>query len=197
VNDISSSSLGNLGADVRWRLEFDRAAHGRLPRGKEDCATIIKTRLVCHVSSQRSERRSCVYDAIIFARAATPKSERSAAERETRPSVTIELERKQESTPDLALARPAQRPHVPPHALDVYGLERVEVGNGGILHPLIDTEQHLGGNAADGARDGSYRDRIEIGHCARAREHEHGSSLIGFAQIDEADVAPGYSSGHA
>ena len=22
VNDISSSSLGNLGADVRWRLEF-------------------------------------------------------------------------------------------------------------------------------------------------------------------------------
>jgi translocation and assembly module TamB len=23
VNDISSSSLGNLGADVRWRLEFE------------------------------------------------------------------------------------------------------------------------------------------------------------------------------
>jgi hypothetical protein len=23
VNDISSSSLGNLGADVRWRMEFE------------------------------------------------------------------------------------------------------------------------------------------------------------------------------
>jgi translocation and assembly module TamB len=23
VNDVSSSSLGNLGADVRWRLEFE------------------------------------------------------------------------------------------------------------------------------------------------------------------------------
>ncbi|MET0791285.1 MAG: hypothetical protein ABW061_07160, partial [Polyangiaceae bacterium] len=23
VNDISSSTLGNLGADVRWRLEFE------------------------------------------------------------------------------------------------------------------------------------------------------------------------------
>ena len=23
VNDISSSSLGNLGADIRWRLEFE------------------------------------------------------------------------------------------------------------------------------------------------------------------------------
>jgi translocation and assembly module TamB len=23
VNDISSSALGNLGADVRWRLEFE------------------------------------------------------------------------------------------------------------------------------------------------------------------------------
>jgi translocation and assembly module TamB len=23
VNDISSSALGNVGADIRWRLEFD------------------------------------------------------------------------------------------------------------------------------------------------------------------------------
>jgi translocation and assembly module TamB len=23
VNDISSSALGNLGADIRWRLEFE------------------------------------------------------------------------------------------------------------------------------------------------------------------------------
>ena len=23
VNDISSSSLGNVGADIRWRLEFE------------------------------------------------------------------------------------------------------------------------------------------------------------------------------